>query len=143
MNETESTSDIPQQSAKEDISKLANTAKKATEGFEFSKLFEGRLDQTNYLYGVITSVVCALLLMYIPIIGMLASILLGVVGLGMSARRLHDIGTTGWAALLLFIPLVGLLGVIYLCWKIGDVKSNQYGAPPDAKREMFRSWLNT
>jgi hypothetical protein len=39
--------------------------------------------------------------------------------------------------------VLGLLGVIYLCWKHGDVGSNQYGGVPDPKRDVFKAILNT
>lgn len=143
MNKDHPRDSTPKQSAKEDATKLAARARKATEGFDINRLFGGRLDQLNYCYGAIASLVIGGLLMYIPIIGMLIAMLIMVIGLGMTARRLRDIGVMGWAALILFVPLIGFLVVLYLCWKKGDEKANQYGPVPDPKREMFHSWLNT
>ena len=51
-------------------------------------------------------------------------------GLGVSVRRLHDIGKSGWMLLLALIPVVG--AIILLVWfaKDGDPKPNQFGPSP-------------
>lgn len=131
------------QSAEADLKKLAASAKGATQGFDFNKLFEGRLDQMNYFYGALLGFVLGYVLMMIPVIGWIASLGLAVVGVGMSARRFRDIGITGWAGVAIVIPMAGILVAVYLCWKHGDVGANVYGAAPDQKREMFRAILNT
>ena len=132
-----------QQSPQDDLKKVADRAKAATSGFDFSKLFVGRIDAMNYLYFVLIGLVLGAVLGMIPVIGLLVMIPLAVVGVGVSIRRLHDINITGWATIALFIPFLGILGVIYLCWKHGDVGSNQYGEVPDQKRDMFKAILNT
>lgn len=50
--------------------------------------------------------------------------------LGVSVRRLHDTGRSGWWLLLNLIPCVG--GIIYLVFMIEDsqVGDNQYGPNP-------------
>ena len=133
----------PQQSAQDDLKKVADRAKAAATGFDFMRLFVGRVGATNFLYSVIIGVVAGAVLSMIPVIGWIISIGLAVLGVGMSVRRLHDINVTGWASIALFIPVLGLLGVIYLCWKHGDVGSNQYGGVPDPKRDVFKAILNT
>lgn len=49
-----------------------------------------------------------------------------------TARRLHDIGKSGWMMLVAFIPLVGW--IIMLIWLIKDSEpgDNQYGPNPKA-----------
>ena len=131
------------QSATEDLKKVADRAKAATSGFSFDKLFEGRLDETNYMYFAIGSFVVGFLVTMIPVIGIIAALGLFVLGLGATARRFHDINMTGWAAAILVVPVVGFLAVIYLCWKIGDAGANPFGAAPDKNREMFKAILNT
>ena len=140
---TESVSSAPQQSAKEDLQKVADRAKVATGGFSFNKLFVGRLDEKNYFYGAIGSFVLGYILEMIPVIGLIVAILLLVLGFGLTIRRLHDINVTGWASIVLIIPFVGILFVIYLCWKKGDVATNTYGAVPEKNRDFFRALLNT
>lgn len=142
-NETASTGNATTQSAQADMQAAADRAKAATAGFNFEKLFAGRIDNMNYLYAVVGSIVLGFILGMIPIIGLLVSLVFLVIGLGVSARRFHDIGITGWASLALLIPFLGLLGVIYLCWKHGDTGSNAYGAAPDPKRDLFKAILNT
>ncbi|BBT19007.1 uncharacterized membrane protein YhaH (DUF805 family) [Pseudomonas sp. SLBN-26] len=51
--------------------------------------------------------------------------------LGVTARRLHDIGKSGWFMLIALIPLVGLY-VIYLLAKDSDPGQNAYGPNPKA-----------
>jgi uncharacterized membrane protein YhaH (DUF805 family) len=63
----------------------------------------------------------------------LASILIpGVVlfswaKLALAAKRLHDLGKSGWLCLVLFIPLFGLIAVIFMLVARGDDYHNQYG----------------
>lgn len=46
------------------------------------------------------------------------------------ARRLHDLGKSGWFALLLVPPLVNCVLVVVLLFARGQSHPNQYGAPP-------------
>ncbi len=59
-----------------------------------------------------------------------ASMVLLLPSLSVSARRLHDIGKSGWWQLLAFVPVVGLLVLIY-AWSVkGQGGSNPYGTNP-------------
>jgi uncharacterized membrane protein YhaH (DUF805 family) len=49
-----------------------------------------------------------------------------VPGLAMGARRLHDIGRSGWWQLIGLIPIVGILVLLYL-WVLESEGLNQYG----------------
>lgn len=140
---TSGQSGAPKQSAEADLKKLAAEAKNAAQGFSFDRFFEGRLDQMNYFYGALICFVVGYVAMMIPVIGMIISFGLTLIGVGMSARRFRDTGVTGWAGVAIAVPIAGLLVVIYLCWKHGDPGPNVYGAAPDPKREMFRAILNT
>lgn len=131
------------QSAQDDLKKVADRAKAATQGFDFNNLFVGRVDSMNYIYSVLIGIVVGAVLGMIPLVNLVAWIPLAVLGAGISARRFHDINITGWAAAALFIPVLGLLGVLYLCWKQGDTTSNQFGGVPDPKRDVFKAILNT
>lgn len=131
------------QSAQADLQAVANRAKAAAEGFQFNKLFEGRIGNMHFLYFFVASIILGFVLGMIPVIGWIISLALAVLGVGVGIRRFHDIGVTGWAVLVFFIPIVGLLVALYLCWKHGDAGANAYGAAPDSKREFFRAVLNT
>lgn len=131
------------QSAQADLNKLVGSAKEATEGFELGKLFEGRIGNVQFLYFFVGALVLGLVLGMIPIIGILANIVLAVIGIGVGIRRFHDINVTGWASLVFFVPFIGLLVALYLCWKHGDAGDNQYGSAPDLHRPIFKAILNS
>ena len=51
--------------------------------------------------------------------------------ISVGARRLHDIGCSGWWQLLMFIPLVGSLILIFaFLIRPSDQGENQYGSNP-------------
>lgn len=50
--------------------------------------------------------------------------------LAVGARRLHDIGRSGWWMLLWFIPVVGWLVLLYWFIQPGPGGSNAYGPAP-------------
>lgn len=64
------------------------------------------------------------LLGYIPAFALLLP------SLAVSARRLHDIGKSGWWYLLAFVCCIGGLVLIYFWAKEGDKGSNEYGPAP-------------
>ena len=45
------------------------------------------------------------------------------------ARRLHDIGHSGWWVLFLFVPFVNIALWVYLGFFRGNPESNKYGPP--------------
>ena len=48
-----------------------------------------------------------------------------------SARRLHDIGKSGWFILVSIIPLIGVIWLIILWCQNGMPEDNQYGNVPE------------
>ena len=64
------------------------------------------------------------------IISGLVSLALLLPSLGVSVRRLHDVGKSGWWLLLVLIPVIG--AIILLVWecKDSDPGDNQYGPNP-------------
>jgi len=50
--------------------------------------------------------------------------------LAVGARRLHDIGRTGWWLLICLIPLIGPLVIIVFAAQPGNAGDNRFGAPP-------------
>ena len=63
--------------------------------------------------------------------------LLFVPALAVTARRLHDMGYSGWWQLTAYIPYVGLIASIILivifCME-GEKKKNKYGKPIKLRR---------
>jgi uncharacterized membrane protein YhaH (DUF805 family) len=97
--------------------------------------FVGRARRKEYwmflLINVIVSLVLGVVLSLIKM-GFLANIYsLAVLlpSLGLTARRLHDIGKSGWFMLIAIIPVVGLY-LIYLLAQDGEPGFNAYGPNP-------------
>lgn len=65
--------------------------------------------------------------------GILSLVLL-LPGLGLSVRRLHDIGKSGWWVLLGFIPVVGAIILIIWYAQNSQMHDNQYGPVPNLAR---------
>ena len=63
-------------------------------------------------------------------------------GLGLSVRRLHDIGKSGWWLLIALIPLVG--AIILLVWycKESDFEPNEYGPVPNVENDEYNNSYN-
>ena len=70
---------------------------------------------------------------------MIVNIAIGIVvfiaSLAVGARRLHDIGKSGWWQLLHLVPIVGPLLVLYWAFTPGDSAKNKYGVNPLAEDE--------
>ena len=94
--------------------------------------FNGRARRKEYwiftLVNVAISVILAVL--GLDFISTLFGLAVLLPGLGVSVRRLHDLGKTGWWLLIAFIPLVGLIVLIYFFVQEGDSGSNEYGPNP-------------
>lgn len=64
------------------------------------------------------------------ILGLLVSVLVLIPWMALTARRLHDIGLSGWFALVFFIPWVGYLFIL-LCGLIPSAEPNKWGNGPE------------
>lgn len=67
------------------------------------------------------------------ILGIVSSMLSGlfsltviVPSLAVGARRLHDIGRSGWWQLIWLVPVIGWIILIYWCVQEGDAATNEY-----------------
>ena len=93
--------------------------------------FNGRAARPEFWWFVLAQFVVAFILnMVVPILGGLFSLAMLVPSLAAGARRLHDIGKSGWLQLLGFIPIVGWIILIYWAAQPGEPGSNAYGPPP-------------
>jgi uncharacterized membrane protein YhaH (DUF805 family) len=94
--------------------------------------FTGRASRSEYwwfvLFEVIVLIVAQLIHQYIYAIAALGFLL---PALAAGARRLHDIGKSGWFLLLGLIPLVNFY-LLFLLVQPSQTDSNQFGAPPVA-----------
>lgn len=101
--------------------------------------FKGRAGLAEYWYFVLFNFVIQVILGIIDSAIGLKSILvyiyaLGVLlpALGLTVRRLHDIGKSGWFILVSLIPIVGAIWLIVLLVKKGDPKDNEFGPALEA-----------
>jgi uncharacterized membrane protein YhaH (DUF805 family) len=113
-------------------------------GFRNRINFSGRATRSEFwfwgLFVVLYSVVLmvGLLLLNLPVedalnpfIVVCLLILIAVVpGVALTARRLHDLGRSGWAGLVLVVPFLGQ--VIFLVWTCtrGTHGPNRFGSDP-------------
>ena len=104
-------------------------------GFSNYFNFQGRATRAEYWWWVLFIVIADVLLGFIDsilgtgFIGSLFGLAILIPGLALGARRLHDIGKSGWW-LLLWIAI--LPGIILLVWAIrqGNRGQNHYGLDP-------------
>jgi len=68
---------------------------------------------------------------YGPIYGLYALVLL-LPSIAVAARRLHDIGKSGWWQLIAIIPIIGVIALIVWYVREGDHVDNAYGPDPKA-----------
>ena len=66
----------------------------------------------------------------IMVIGWIFTLATALPTIAATARRLHDIGRSGWWQLIYLVPLIGLIVMIVWCVRRGDVGANRFGADP-------------
>lgn len=105
--------------------------------------FDGRARRKEFWMFVLFNCIAGFL------VGLVASILVGITGvaafgllgsvyqlgvllpcLGLTARRLHDIGKSGWWMLIALIPLVGPIVLLVFVCLDSQPGENVYGANP-------------
>ena len=105
-------------------------------GFSNYFNFQGRATRAEYWWWALFIVIADVLVNFIDailgtgFIGSLFSLAILIPGLALGARRLHDIGKSGWWQLLWFAIIVGW--IILLVWAIrqGNRGQNQHGPDP-------------
>ncbi len=100
--------------------------------------FNGRARRSEYWYWVlawaIIYVIClalsAVLGDALGLLGLIFTLATSVPYLAVTARRLHDIGRSGWWQLIAFVPLAGF--ILMLIWTTTDSQpgENDYGPSP-------------
>ena len=98
--------------------------------------FEGRTGRNAFWQYILVYIIASIILNFIPGVGKLLaglwSLALLCPSLGITARRLHDTGKSGWFQLLALIPVIGGLIVLFLCIPEGNSEENQYGPASEA-----------
>jgi uncharacterized membrane protein YhaH (DUF805 family) len=108
-------------------------------------VFTGRARRTEYwmftLFSVIISIVLAVLDNLLGLsfqagstglLGLLYSLAVLLPSIGVSIRRLHDTGRSGWWLLIGLVPLVGAIVLIVFFATAGNVGPNSHGQDPKA-----------
>ncbi len=68
----------------------------------------------------------------VQVLSWLVSLALFLPGLGVSVRRLHDIGKSGWWLFIILIPCcIGLIWLVILMCKGSEMNENEYGPVPE------------
>lgn len=105
--------------------------------FDKYATFTGRARRPEYWYFVLFSFVASLILSIVDAtmfgleglspLSTLFSLAILVPSLAVGARRLHDIGRSGWWQLIILIPLIGFIVLIVFLATRGDEEANKYG----------------
>jgi uncharacterized membrane protein YhaH (DUF805 family) len=104
--------------------------------------FTGRARRSEFWYFVLFTILVSIVATIIDrailrstgnigIVASLANLALILPSLAVGARRLHDIGRTGWWQLLSLIPLIGTI-VLIVFWVQDSQGDNTYGPSPKA-----------
>ena len=79
--------------------------------------FEGRADRKEFWMFFLANFIVSLILGVIPKVGPILQAVYGLAillpYLGVTARRLHDTGKSGWLQLIGLVPVLGILVLIY------------------------------
>ncbi|MBV7700099.1 DUF805 domain-containing protein [Streptomyces sp. TRM70350] len=100
-------------------------------------VFSGRARRKEYWMFALVYTIIAVVLAIVDAAVLGSQILTAILtiglllpGLGVTVRRLHDAGRTGWWILIGIIPLVGsIVMLVFLCLD-GEAGANKYGENP-------------
>lgn len=110
--------------------------------------FSGRASRSEYWYFVLLNFIISMVfyiitfvlasngvsdgLTVVQVLSWLVSLALFLPGLGVSVRRLHDIGKSGWWLFIILIPCcIGLIWLVILMCKGSEMDENEYGPVPE------------
>lgn len=99
----------------------------------FSRLFKGRLNRLNFLFGNIIMYVVVIALVFVlnDTSYSIASYTITILySLSLYIRRLHDLGRSGWLILIGLIPIINFVFLFWLLLGKGENNANKYGVPP-------------
>jgi|TARA_Y100000389_G_scaffold24455_1_gene21134 uncharacterized membrane protein YhaH (DUF805 family) len=97
--------------------------------------FNGRASRSEFWWFYLFVIICWIIGFALgPIIEAIIILGLLIPYIAVQARRLHDIGKSGWLQLISLIPLIG--AIILIVWSAteGTKKKNKYGAPIKLKK---------
>ncbi|MCK9535223.1 MAG: DUF805 domain-containing protein [Pseudomonas sp.] len=106
-------------------------------------IFSGRVRRKEYWYFILFNLIISIVLAAIDgamgsysagtgmgLLGSVYTLAILLPGIGVSIRRLHDTGRSGWWMLVGFVPLIGVLVLLVFMAQDSKPGQNQYGANP-------------
>ena len=93
--------------------------------------FSGRAARPEFWWFVLAQFLAVFVVSIVSdLLSTLVSLGLLLPALSVGARRLHDIGKSGWFQLLWIVPIIGWILLIYWACQPGQSGANAYGQPP-------------
>ena len=99
-------------------------------------VFSGRSRRSEYWWYTLFAVVVSLVASQIDaalgsqVVSIVLALALLLPGLGVSIRRLHDTGRSGWWLLIGLVPIVGVIVLIVFCVQDSQPMVNAHGPSP-------------
>ena len=94
---------------------------------------DGRMSQLDFTVFIIPALLVEYLLLWTGIIYLIFLIPTGCA----AARRLHDLGMSGWIALVMIFPLLNVILSIFLALQEGQKEKNTFGEVPADTCKIF------
>lgn len=93
--------------------------------------FKSRSNKTEFWVFILVSIILSFILglLHSHILNLIYSLVIFVPSIAVGARRLHDIGKSGWTQLWM-ITIVGIVYLIVLWIKDGEASANKWGNVP-------------
>lgn len=92
--------------------------------------FKTRSSRPEFWYFVLGNIILSFLFGLVSQnLSFLYSLVILIPSLAVGARRLHDIGKSGWTQLWALLPIIGWIYLIVLFAKEGDIEENKWGKP--------------
>lgn len=101
--------------------------------FQKYATFSGRARRSEFWYYILASTIISIALAFVDLllgtnktlgetglVGGIYSLITFIPGITVSARRLHDIGKSGWFVLLFYIPFITMFVIFYLILSTGQ-----------------------
>lgn len=95
-------------------------------GFKRYATFRGRANRAEYWLWILFVVIITSFV----VVGWIALPVIIIPTMSITARRLHDVGKSGWLQLLFLIPVVGLYP-LFLLMRSGQKGDNRFGFNPE------------
>ena len=94
-------------------------------------VFEGRARRAEFwTFALVNFIVSLVLHLIAGLLGAVYGLAVLLPSLAVGARRLHDIGKSGWWLLISLIPIVGFFVLLYFFVQDSQPGSNEHGPNP-------------